>query len=437
MTYIIKSDAAKMRQNSFKHKDNAKKYVVCLGTLHILAEESNFEGVVTKPKHVRNLRSFLASRLGLKTTAFNQRLKDMEEMGMISRVPVDPSDPTKGVDIIISPDYFTGSIDFDLRSRIVDKNADKTRWPENRLTEDSRCPENRLTEKEAIPDKILPEKPVNTGGLREIPVGRNSDYNSTDYCTDYNVQCNSTIDEIETEDVPGEKESSLILEYTGKYGKYTWESDSDTYEQKAEMYEMIMRDNKMRRVLEQEAVSVDNISPQVYITEFFNGLAKNGLKIWPSLRGVDKLIRAHTEYMAGPFKNTPQTITNHRVEEAADRMVNIFRNNTDWHDDQGPEFWDEELSAITRIALSGRIRLDDLRVINLLVSIMGYREFNKWSQYVDGTKIFHREILKFGEKGVSQILNAFQYPENKENYDRAEWLTDLINQTDSQFKINR
>ena len=437
MTFIIKSNAAKMRENSFKHKDNAKKYVTCLGTLHILAEESNFEGVVTKPDHVRNLRAFLASRLGLKTTAFNQRLKDMEEMGMITRVPVDPSDPTKGVDILLSPDYFTGSIDFNLRTKITDKKADKTRWPENRLTDNSRWPENRLTEKDVIPDEISPGKSVNIGDSEEIPVGRNSGHNSTGYCTDYNVQCNSTIDESEQTEVPGEKESAVLLKYTGKYGRYAWESDSDTYQQKAEMYDMIMRDSKTRRVLEQEAVSVDNVTPEVYITEFFNGLAKNGLKIWPSLRGVDKLIRAHTEYMAGPFKSIPQTITNHRVEEAADTILQVFQNNTDWHDDQGPEFWDKELAAITRIALSGKIRLDDLRVINLLVSVMGYREFNRWSQYIDGTKIFHREILKFGEKGVSQILNAFQYPENKENYERAEWLTELINETDSQFKISR
>jgi hypothetical protein len=424
-TTIINIAAERLRKSNIDHKDNKKKWYEASSLANLLASYSNYTGSV--PETYKP--AFFQKVTGMSRNTFYARLRDAEELGFILWQRSDGNTPTRIKVIAPWLSYYVKHTPELLIDEPVEEGSDTpvpkfgtgpvpksgtgpcTKiWYSNRLLE--------LQEKTIVQagHSLESEDPAITDSPTGKPVGAGKDLQKEN-----------------TGNKNTESKEEVITDtggysYMGKY-PHAWTADTrEEYFWKEEVYEMVMKDNKARKALERGAAACDVCTANQFAHELLDGWYKNDIRIHPSLRGVEKLIEKHIEYMQGPWKGVAKAAPDTELYEIASKIVNYTKTAWPWFgkNPYGVELEDAEeaeADAIVRIMRAKRATPAQVRSLVALVTFSQDRSFGHFQDYAQD-KIYDKELMAFIESGLRYAQEFATH--SSDHKAEAEKLADIL-----------
>lgn len=425
-------NTASVRKSNVEHdKDSKKLWYEAMSLVNLLAVYASPEGYVPqkyKPAF------FYKSVMGISRNTYYKHLAYAKEQGWVSYGQSREGDGkfTQGKVVLTAPwlSYFvkhgTGAVELDEAAeepctKIWDSEAS------------GRVPNNGIPLNGTVIDIYSKEKSTMVSGkepttIQEGPTGSPQGVNTG--------KENTQAEYSEPEPHIKDKSISSNFKYVGKF-PHTWRAEyMGEYEWKEWVYEAMMRDNKIRKQLEQASRS-DLYTPDEFVHELLDGWYKNQIRISEKLYGVSKLIEKHEEFMTGTWGKLPKQAPDGELREAADKIINFTKAAWPWfghtkYGDQIEEAEEKEFEALLSFARSKRLTMGQLRTAVAVVTFSQDRAFGHFHDYITD-KHYANDILEVIERNIEYAQEYAQ--KSKRNYAKVQELNLYLDDIGAGYKV--
>lgn len=406
----FKLDPAKMRAVSYQHRGEAKDYSQALGLFHIILAYAEPTGAVQEKRN----QAFFQEISGISRNTYFKVFANCKRFGLLSGETVREGGKFARCRIKITAPFVTATVEgFQTEVEVEEEPCTKN-WDtvEDRVpnfgTREGEKPTvyQNLVQEYVIRDTMeySPTENINlVGGVGKDPTGPPTTSGKEEPDTELDVD----------QDTPTpylEKENKLKGEYVynGKY-PHSWSAATlDEYGFKEQVYEWIMADKTCRKVFDAAAKECSAGSDK-FAHEFLEGLARNDKSIGEKLKGVPQLIKAHADFMEGPFKSLPISAPEGELSEFASKAVEFCKQSWGWHSKnpytRQPEEWAGEESAVMAIVRKRKMTMDEVRCAIILFGATNASHFGKFSDYVQETGIWAQEIREHMDAAWGSIID--------------------------------